>query len=71
MKVYQKGKMWKVAGSSSKYATKEKALKAAGLCPECEKEECECGSITEGCDNRSDSGYGEFWFLKDTDPKVP
>ena len=29
--IFKKGNMWKVAGSSAKYATEEEALKAAGI----------------------------------------
>lgn len=29
--IFKKGNLWKVAGSSAKYATEEEALKAAGI----------------------------------------
>ena len=29
--IFKKGNMWKVVGSSAKYATEEEALKAAGI----------------------------------------
>ena len=55
--IFKKGNMWKVAGSSAKYATEEEALKAAGIHQAVMKEapvekteeapveceECECG----------------------------
>ena len=59
--IFKKGNMWKVAGSSAKYATEEEALKAAGIhqavmkeapveCEECECDPCECDEEWKSAD---------------------
>ena len=62
--IYQKGNKWKITGSSAKFATREKAMEAAGWCLVCENEVCECGDIEEGYTDEEDFTWE---FPEDTD----